>query len=166
VERGDAIEIEEADENRMDAVWPIIREVAAESDTDSMLPTITFEEAKKIWFSESHRVFTASSAGRLVGTYWVAPNRFGLGSHVANAGYMVHPDQRGRGVASAMLEHSFNTARAEGYRAMQFNYVVSTNEIAVRLWKRHGFKEVGRVPQAFAHGRGDFVDVLIMHRFL
>lgn len=166
MERVDAIEIEEANESRMDAVWPIIREVAADSDTVAILPTITFEEAKKLWFCESHRVFTASFAGRVIGTYWLAPNRFGLGSHVANAGYMVRPDQRGRGVASAMLEHSFKIARAEGYFAMQFNYVVSTNEIAVRLWKRHGFKEVGRVPQAFRHGRGDLVDVFVMHRFL
>ncbi|HEV3156625.1 MAG TPA: GNAT family N-acetyltransferase [Candidatus Baltobacteraceae bacterium] len=164
------IEIEEVSESRKDAawdaVWPIFHAVISGSDAFPHFPTTTFEEAKTLWFCASSRHFTASVEGRVVGAYRILPNKIGLGSHVANGGYIVDPECRGRGIASAMLEHSIETARAAGFRAMQFNNVVSTNERAVQLWKRYGFKEVGRVPQAFAHGRGDYVDVLIMHRFL
>jgi ribosomal protein S18 acetylase RimI-like enzyme len=94
------------------------------------------------------------------------PNQIGLGDHVANAGFLVDPGFRGRGVASAMCEHSLATARAAGYRAMQFNFVVSTNETAVRLWRRHGFEIVGRLPKAFRHATLGAVDALVMYRLL
>jgi len=145
-ERGDVIKIEEADESRMDSVWPILQAAIAGSDVFAYPPATTFEEAKKLWFGERYRVFTASVAGRVLGTYHLQPNQIGLDSHVANVGYAVDPVQNGRGIASTMLEHSLGIARAAGFRAMQFNYVVSTNEKAVRLWKRHGFEMVRRVP--------------------
>ena len=94
------------------------------------------------------------------------PNQMGLGDHVANAGYLVAPAHRGHGIAGAMCEHSLATARAAGFRAMQFNFVVSTNETAVRLWQKHGFEIVGRLPKAFRHATLGEVDALVMYRFL
>jgi ribosomal protein S18 acetylase RimI-like enzyme len=94
------------------------------------------------------------------------PNQIGLGDHVANAGYLVDPAFRGRGIASAMCAHSIENARAAGFRAMQFNFVVSTNEAAVRVWERHGFSVVGRLPKVFRHAELGEVDALVMHRFL
>jgi ribosomal protein S18 acetylase RimI-like enzyme len=104
--------------------------------------------------------------GRIAGSYMLRPNAPGLGDHVANAGYLVAPDARGRGIASAMCAHSLEQARAAGFRAMQFNFVVETNTIAVLLWQRHGFEIAGRIPRAFRHAQHGEVDVLVMHRFL
>jgi ribosomal protein S18 acetylase RimI-like enzyme len=110
--------------------------------------------------------YVAEQAGRIVGTYALRPNQPGLGDHVANCGYMTHSDARGRGVGGAMCEHSLAVARECGYSAVQFNFVVASNEGAVRLWQKHGFEVVGRVPRAFRHRALGPVDVLIMHRAL
>ena len=79
---------------------------------------------------------------------------------------MTHPEARGHGVGGAMCEHSLAAAREYGYSALQFNFVVASNEGAVRLWQKHGFEIVGRVPRAFRHRTLGPVDVLIMHRAL
>ena len=102
----------------------------------------------------------------IVGTYVIRPNQPGLGAHVANAGYMVRPDAFGRGTGSALGTHSLEEARAAGYRAMQFNAVVSTNTRAVALWERLGFRIIGTVPEGFRHAKLGFVDLHIMHRML
>jgi ribosomal protein S18 acetylase RimI-like enzyme len=104
------------------------------------------------------------TTGRIVGTYCLKPNQPGGGSHVANCGYVVSPHARGLGVASAMCVHSQHQARALGFLAMQFNFVVSTNEGAVRLWKRHGFEIVGTLPGAFQHPELGFVDAFVMFK--
>lgn len=104
--------------------------------------------------------------GRVVGAYRLAPNRSGLGDHVANGGYMVAADVRGRGIASAMCEHSMDEARRAGFTAMQYNYVVASNTTAVKLWQRHGFAIVGTVPRAFRHATLGPTDIYVMHRFL
>jgi ribosomal protein S18 acetylase RimI-like enzyme len=111
-------------------------------------------------------VFVAESEGEVVGTYFMRPNQSGGGSHVANCGYMTAPWAVGRGVARAMCAHSLEHAKARGYRAMQFNFVVSTNERAVRLWQDFGFAIVGRLPEAFHHPRLGYVDALVMSRNL
>ena len=102
----------------------------------------------------------------MVGTYCLRPNQAGLGDHVANAGYMVAPAARGRGIARSLCAHSLEVARAAGFRAMQFNSVVASNEAAIRAWRSQGFAIVGRVPAAFRHRRRGLTDVLVMHRFL
>jgi len=104
--------------------------------------------------------------GEVLGTYYLRANQAGGGAHVANCGYMVSAAARGRGVARAMAEHSFDAARAAGFAAMQFNFVVSSNEAAVHLWERLGFAIVGRLPEAFDHPRLGRVDALVMFRAL
>jgi RimJ/RimL family protein N-acetyltransferase len=106
--------------------------------------------------------FVAEEEGKLVGTYYMRPNQAGGGRHVCNCGYITRPAAAGRGVASRMCEHSLDHARARHYRAMQFNFVVSTNEGAIRLWQRMGFEIVGRLPDAFQHPSRGFVDALVM----
>lgn len=135
-------------------------------DTYAYDPGTTKEQAHKIWMSAEVTTYVALLGGEVVGTYILRPNQPGLGSHVANAGYMVKEGYNGRGIATSMCEHSLEEARRAGYLAMQFNAVVSTNERAVRLWERMGFSVVGRVPQAFRHAELGLVDILIMHRFV
>jgi ribosomal protein S18 acetylase RimI-like enzyme len=102
----------------------------------------------------------------VVGVYVVKPNQKGRGDHVANAGYMVRLDQRGRGLGRALGEHSLDVARALGFAAMQFNMVVSTNVHAVSLWRDLGFEVVGTLPAVFRHANGETVDAFVMHRTL
>jgi RimJ/RimL family protein N-acetyltransferase len=147
-------------------LWPIFRDVVAAGDTYSYPPDITFEQAQLLWTGGDARCFIAEFEGRCVGGYMLHTNQPGLGNHVANAGYMVAPHLRGRGIAAAMCVHSLVRAREAGFTAMQFNYVVSSNESAIRLWQKFGFAVVGRVPKAFRHSTLGFVDVLVMHRFL
>jgi ribosomal protein S18 acetylase RimI-like enzyme len=105
-------------------------------------------------------------AARVVGTYVLRPNQPGGGSHVANAAFMVAPDARGQGIGRAMAEHCLTEARRLGFRAMQFNFVVSTNESAVHLWQDLGFKIVGTLADAFRHPEKDYIDVYVMYRSL
>jgi L-amino acid N-acyltransferase YncA len=148
------------------AIWPIFAAVVARGDTYAYPPDIAEPDARRLWLAPGAATYVAEADGAVVGTYVLKPNQPGLGDHVANAGYMVAADARGRGVGAAMCEHSLGEARAAGYRAMQFNFVVSTNERAVALWRRMGFAVVGTVPRAFRHREQGEVDVYVMHRFL
>ena len=147
-------------------IWAIFRAVIASGDTYAYAPETTMTEARRIWMEPPATPYVAEQSGRIVGTYALRPNQPGLGDHVANCGYMTHPDARGRGIGAAMCAHSLHSARERGYAAMQFNFVVASNESAVRLWRQHGFEVVGRVPAAFRHRTLGPVDVLIMHRTL
>ena len=112
------------------------------------------------------QTFVVEEDGRILATYYLKTNQAGPGSHVCNCGYMVAASARGRGLATMMCGHSQQVAVELGYQAMQFNFVASTNEGAVRLWQKLGFEIVGRLPQAFQHPRQGFVDALVMYKWL
>lgn len=158
--------IRRAEESDFDAIWRIFREVVRRGDTYAYEPGTTREQAHSLWMSGELKTYVACVGERVVGTYILKPNQPGLGSHVANAGYMVGVDGRGKGVGSAMCEHSLEEARSMGFLAMQFNIVVSTNEPAVALWKKFGFSIVGTLPRAYRHSELGLVDAYVMHRFL
>jgi len=124
------------------------------------------EAALAYWHSPEREVFVAEDRGEIVGTYCLQANQKGGGAHVANCGYMTAASATGRGVARAMCSHSLDRARERGFRAMQFNFVVSTNERAVRLWQSFDFEIVGRLPGAFRHPTHGYVDAYIMYRTL
>ncbi len=148
------------------AVLELFRQVVASGDTYAYPPDTSREQAQRWWLDPPAMPFVAEDGGRIVGSYSLKPNQPGLGDHVANCGYMTDPAFRGRGIAGAMCAHSLAAARDAGFAAMQFNFVVATNTGAVRLWQRHGFAIVGRVPAAFRHAAQGPTDVLIMHRAL
>jgi len=127
---------------------------------------MTEDEALAYWFAPDNEVFVAEDSGEIVGTYCMRANQKGGGAHVANCGYITASGAFGRGVARAMCAHSLEHAKSRGFRAMQFNFVVSTNERAVRLWQSFGFEIAGRLPGAFLHPRDGYVDVFVMHRSL
>jgi ribosomal protein S18 acetylase RimI-like enzyme len=151
-----------------DLVWAILEPVFRAGDKYAIRTDIMAGEAREYWTSIPKQVFVAidEQTGQLLGTYYVRPNFDGPGSHVCNCGYIVAEDARGRGVASRMCEHSQAEAAARGFRAMQYNLVVSTNERAVRLWKHMGFEIIGTVPGGFRHPRLGFVDAYIMYKVL
>ena len=147
--------------------WPIIEPVFRAGETYAFSPEITEEEAYKVWVMMPSETFVAiQETGKILGTYYLKPNQPALGAHVCNCGYIVSETARGRGVASAMCEHSQREAVARGFRAMQYNLVVSTNEGAIRLWKKHGFDVIGTLPEAFRHLRLGFVDAYVMYKQL
>ena len=149
------------------STWPILHATFAAGDTYSFAPDISESEARRLWVDVPTATFVAcDTASRIAGTYFIKPNQPGLGSHVCNCGYVVAPQAQGQGIASLMCEHSQAQAVAMGFRAMQFNFVVATNERAVRLWQKLGFSIVGRLPQAFRHAQLGYVDTLIMFKTL
>jgi ribosomal protein S18 acetylase RimI-like enzyme len=147
-------------------IWTIFQRVIAAGDTYAYAADTTRREARRLWTEAPAEAFVAESDGRIVGTYTLKPVQPGLGNHIANCGYMTHPDARGRGIADALCAHSLTTARERGYTAMQFNFVVASNDHAIRLWQKHGFGILGRVPGAFRHRELGPTDVLIMYRAL
>lgn len=149
-----------------DAIWAILEPVIRGGETYTLPRHLTRPDALSYWFSPGHHVFVAVADGEVIGTYYLRANQQGGGGHVANCGYMTHPAAAGKGVATAMCAHSLEYAKTLGFLAMQFNFVVSTNQRAVRLWQRHGFEIVGRLPRAFQHPNLGYVDALVMYRQL
>ncbi len=154
-------------EQDWDAVWRIMEPVFRAGETYPYSPDITKQEARQAWVEVPQRTYVATDENdRVLGTYYIKPNQSSLGAHVCNCGYIVGEAARGKGVATGMCEHSQREAIALGYRAMQYNLVVSTNEAAVHLWKKQGFDLVGTLPGAFRHQRLGFVDAHIMYKQL
>ena len=147
-------------------IWSILDPVIRAGETYTLPRDFSREQALAYWFSPGHEVFVAEQGGAVFGTYYLRANQAGGGSHVANCGYMTAAHASGRGVARAMCAHSLERARERGFRAMQFNFVVSTNVRAVRLWESFGFQIAGRLPGAFQHPRLGYVDALVMIRDL
>jgi ribosomal protein S18 acetylase RimI-like enzyme len=149
-----------------DAIWEILEPTLRAGETYALPCDLSRDQALDYWFAPAHEAFVAEEGGQIVGTYYLRANQQGGGSHVGNCGYMTDGRATGRGVAGAMCAHSLERARERGFRAMQFNLVVSTNERAVRLWQRHGFEIAGRLPGAFRHPMRGFVDAYVMYRVL
>ena len=160
------LEIRHATEADRDAIWNIFHAVVAPGDTYAFDPRISRKDALAYWFRADAHIYVVENDGHVVGTYILKANQPALGSHVANAAFMVAPTARGQGIGRAMGEHCLSEARRLGFRAMQFNFVVSTNEGAIRLWKQLGFKIVGILPGAFRHPQKEYVDVYVMFRSL
>ena len=149
-----------------DAIWQIFQAVIRPGDTYVFDPSMPRQEALAYWFHPGNSAWVLEEAGSILGIYILKPNQPALGSHVANAAFMVAPGARGAGVGRRMGEHCIAQARALGFHSMQFNFVVSTNEAAVQLWKRLGFAIVGTLPGAFRHARLGYVDAYVMFRRL
>lgn len=148
------------------AIWSIIEPVIRAGETYTLDRDMEREAALAYWCGADKSTFVAEAEGVILGTYYLRANQAGGGAHVCNCGYMTAAAAAGRGIARAMCAHSMDEARAQGFRAMQYNFVVSTNVRAVRLWISLGFSVVGRLPGAFAHPTEGDVDALVLYRTL
>jgi len=146
------------------AIAAIILPTIREGATYALDPRMSEADALAYWLGADRETFVAEDEGAIVGTYYIRANQSGGGAHVCNCGYMTSAAATGRGIARRMAEHSLDHARLRGYRAMQFNFVVSSNVRAVGLWQSLGFAIVGRLPEAFLHPALGYVDALVMHR--
>ncbi|MEQ9563533.1 MAG: N-acetyltransferase [Woeseiaceae bacterium] len=149
------------------AVWAVMEPVFRAGDTYSFASDISEQDARRAWIDDPARSFVAvDDAGHILGTYFLKANRPGQGGHVCNCGYIVAASARGRGIASAMCEHSQREAVRLGFRAMQYNLVVSTNTGALSLWRKLGFDIVGTLPEAFLHPTKGYVDAHVLYKML
>ena len=149
------------------ALWSLMEPVIRAGDTYPYALDMDEAGARHMWLEVTDKAYVAcDDDGAILGTYYIKPNQPTLGAHVANCGYMVGTAARGRGVATLMCRHSQEEAVRLGYRAMQFNLVVATNEPSVHLWKKMGYDVVGRLPGAFKHADLGYVDAFIMYKVL
>jgi L-amino acid N-acyltransferase YncA len=160
------VTIRRATEADFESMWAIFREVIAAGDTYVFSPDTPREVAWAYWFGPGVTSYVAVADGRVVGMYKIVQNQPGLGSHVANASFMVAPACSGKGAGRQMGVHCLGEARRSGFREMQFNFVVSTNVAALALWKSLGFASVGTLPRAFRHRDLGYVDAHVMYRSL
>ena len=158
--------IRPADESDANPLWAILEPTIRAGESYTLPRDMKREQALAYWFSPEHTVFIAEREGEVVGSYYLRANQQGGGAHVCNCAYMTGVRASGSGVATAMCAHSLEYARSRGFRAMQFNFVVDSNEAAIHLWEKFGFAIVGRLPKAFLHPVFGYVDALVMYRAL
>lgn len=153
-------------EGDFDRIWPFFSKIVRDGETYAFPRSMSQAQAKDRWLHQPRQTFIAKIDAAIVGTYYIKTNQAGPGDHVCNCGYMVDPVAANTGIATAMCLHSQEIALELGYKAMQFNCVVSTNERAVNLWLKLGFDTVGRLPKAFNHPTLGYVDALVMYKWL
>ncbi|TLU67498.1 GNAT family N-acetyltransferase [Thalassotalea litorea] len=158
--------VREATVKDFDELWPFMREIIAQGDTYAYPRDMDRECAFNVWFEQPVKTFVVEQNDKVLATYYIKTNQAGPGDHVCNCGYMVASSARGKGIATQMCEHSQKIALTLGYKAMQFNFVASSNSGAVRLWQRLGFDICGRLPKAFKHPDRGYVDALVMFKWL
>lgn len=160
------MEINEITKDDFKSFWPIFKNIVLEQETYAFDPDIDFETAYNLWCEIPEKTFVIKEDDIILGSYYIKKNAAGPSSHISNCGYMVSPKARGKGIAKTLCNHSQKTALELGYLAMQFNSVVSTNEIAVNLWKKLGYDIIGTIPKAYNHKRLGYVDSFIMYKQL
>jgi ribosomal protein S18 acetylase RimI-like enzyme len=163
----DTLTIRAASEADWPGVWTVFEPVVREGETFPLDTDLDEAGARAYWFAPDKTIFVSEYPDQgIVGSYYIKPNSTGPAAHVANAGYIVRPDMRGQGIAQSLCFHSLEEGRRRGFRAMQYNLVISTNDRAVRLWQHMGFGIVGALPGAFRRPGGDYVDALVMYQSL
>ncbi len=160
------ITIRQAVADDFDILWPVLRDVFRAGTTYAVDPAISRDAAFAYWMQQPAATYVALLDDVIVGTYYIRTNQPGGGAHICNCGYIVSPAARGQGLAAQMCLHSQDVARAMGYLAMQFNFVLASNAGAVRLWHRLGFATVGTIPNAFRHPDQGFVAAYVMYKAL
>lgn len=149
-----------------DAIWEIIHQVISAGDTYVFDPDSPKEKMLAFWCGQDRHTYVAVSDDKIVGSFVLKDNQPDLGSHIANGAYMVSPSASGQGIGKAMGEYSIAEAKRLGYKAMQFNIVIKSNERAVKLWQNLGFKIIGEIPEAFNHKQIGLTNAYIMYRKL
>ncbi len=163
---GGAMQISEITRSDFEAFWPVFKEVVLAQETYAFDPCIDFETAYNLWCLSPKKAYVIKENGLILGSYYIKKNSSGPSSHISNCGFMVSPESRGKGVARKLCLHSQQVAIELGFTAMQFNSVVSTNDVAIKLWEKLGYKIIGTIPNAYKHKKQGFVDSFIMHKQL
>jgi len=158
------VQISEITKSDFESFWPVFKAIITAQETYAFDPDINFESAYNLWCLSPQKAYVIKENGLILGSYYIKPNASGPSSHISNCGYMVSPESRGKGIARKLCLHSQKIALDLGYSAMQFNSVVSSNEVAINLWKKLGYKIIGTIPKAYKHKKLGYVDSFIMYK--
>lgn len=158
--------IREITKSDFNSFWPTFSDVIQDQKTYAFDPDMTQEQAYELWCNKTLKTYAFIENNNVLGTYYIKQNGMGPSSHICNCGYMVSNESRGKGIASLLCEHSQKKAIEFGFDAMQFNNVVATNEVAIRLWQKLGFSIIGTIPNAYHHSQFGLVDSYIMYKWL
>ncbi len=148
------------------ALWAILEPIFRAGDTYAIPRDISRTDALTFWCGGNHKAYVLEEKGEITATYYICPNQQGGGAHVCNCGFATSPASRGKGHARKLLAHALDTAREQGFTAMQFNFVLSSNFGALKLWAEAGFETVGTLPNAFDHPDLGLIDALVLYKFL
>ncbi|NVK42535.1 MAG: GNAT family N-acetyltransferase [Oceanospirillaceae bacterium] len=159
-------DIRHINKSDFETFWPCFKAIIEAKETYALDPDMSLEEAYRLWCEVPLETFVLEENGQIIGTYYIKPNAMGPGNHICNCGYMVADWARGKGIAKRLGEHSQRIALELGFEAMQFNSVVSSNQVAVTLWQKLGFNIIGTIPRGYRHGRLGYVDCYIMYKHL
>lgn len=152
--------------NDEDELYQIFREVV---NSGSQFPyeCNSIGEFHRQFFTPQGQVYVCHTLdGKVIGGFYLRSNFSGRSSHVANAAYMIRSTYRGKGVGSLLIKASMHLAKDQGFRAMQFNMVLSQNMLALKLYQRLGFNIAGILPEAIRNGDGSYQDGYVMYRKL
>ncbi|MEC4089719.1 MULTISPECIES: GNAT family N-acetyltransferase [Pseudoalteromonas] len=153
-------------QNDFQHFWPTFKEVIEQQETYAFDPDMSQQQAYALWCQKVDNAYVMVEGDEILGSYYLKANAMGPSNHICNCGYMVAPQARGKGIARTLCEHSQSEAIKLGYRAMQFNSVVASNQVAVQLWQRLGYQIIGTIPKAYRHPSLGFVDSHIMYKWL
>ena len=156
----------EMTKNHFEAFWPTFSAIVSAQETYAFDPHMTFEQAYDLWCKTPLKTYVYIEDGIVLGSYYIKPNGMGPSNHICNCGYMVAVEARRQGLAHKMCEYSQQQAIELGFKAMQFNSIVSTNEIAIKLWQKLGFDIIGTIPRAYRHAQLGYVDSHVMYKWL
>ncbi|MEI9904675.1 MAG: GNAT family N-acetyltransferase [Asticcacaulis sp.] len=160
------LDIREVGPEAFDDIWPILQEVLAGEDSYPQPADFTLDEGRAFWFAPGARVYNVHVDGELVASRYIVPNKPGLGAHVCNTGVIIKKSWRGKGLGRRLNDFAVGKARELGFRAIQLNFVVSTNAASIRICRDNGFEIVGTLPEAFHYKRQRYVDAYVMFRKL
>jgi len=163
---GGVVQISEITRSDFESFWPVFKDVVLAQETYAFDPKIDFETAYDLWCLSPDKAYAIKENGLILGSYYIKANASGPSSHISNCGYMVSPGSRGKGIARKLCLHSQQVAIELGYSAMQFNSVVSTNEVAIKFWGKLGYQIIGTIPKAYKHKKLGLVDSFIMFKQL
>ena len=158
--------IRKAKDSDFEQIWPFFEAIVSKGDSYGFAADTNKQQAFELWMKTPQETFVYEADNQILGSYYLKPNFLGPGEHVCNCGYMVLESARGKGIATKLCIHSQELAFSLGFRGMQFNYVSSSNQTAIKLWEKLGFETIGLLPEAFKHPVFGFIDAHVMYKKL
>jgi GNAT superfamily N-acetyltransferase len=149
-----------------ESLWGILEPMVRRGGTYVFSLDKSKESLMGYWMGADKFTFVVERDGELLGTFYLKSNQEGLGDHICNAGFVVAPAAEGQGIGRWMGELAQAEAKSRGFLAMQFNFVIKSNQRAVQLWKSLGFAVIGEIPEAYRHPELGLVPALIFHKKL
>ena len=159
------MEIRPAEPADWPRIYPFFAAIVDAGETYAYPASHSLDVSEPWWMEPPPgQTVVADHEGVVLGSAKMGPNRPGRGAHIATASFMVDPAQQSRGVGRALGVYAVEWARVQGYVGMQFNAVVETNVVAVRLWQQLGFTIMTTIPEAFDHATRGLVGLHVMYQ--